>query len=169
MTQTAVPINDTLVGGWSEGAGDGGSDAFDELDETVAAADDATTYWRSSNNPSSDPIRCGVTALVDPITKVGHVLKARCAKSGSGGRQIDIVVRLFEGAAQRAGASLSNISDAWQTISYTLSEAEANAIGDHGNLRIEVEANVSGGGAGRRLYCTAMELECPNVRRVFTT
>lgn len=172
MTQFAIPTSDIAQDAWIEGVGDGDGDAFDELDEGIdgGTPDDDTTYWQSPSNPSTgDAIRCAVAlkisgaALEDPGVNIGHILKARCRKDAAGGRTMDVVVRLFEGVTQRASASLANITDAWTTISVTLTAAEADAITDYTNLRIEVDPNSSPPGAARRLFCTAMEFEFPDL------
>ena len=172
MTQFAIPTSDIAQDGWAEGVGDLDADAFDELDEGIdgGTPDDDTTYWQSPNNPATgEAIRCAVglaisgAALEDPGVNTGHVLKARCRKSAAGGRTLTVVVRLFEGVAQRASTVLIDISNAWTTISVTLTAAEADAIGDYTNLRIEVDPSTSGGGGARRLRCTAMEFEVPDL------
>ena len=172
MTQFAIPTSDIAQDAWTEGVGDGDGDAFDELDEGIdgGAPDDDTTYWQSPANPAAgEAIRCAVgleisgAALEDPGVNIGHILKARCRKGAAAGRSVDVTVRLFEGATQRASTSLANITNAWTTISLILTAAEADAITDYTNLRIEVDPDSSPPGAMRNLFCTAMEFEFPDL------
>lgn len=164
MAQYGVPISDFSIASWTQGAGDGDGDAFDELDEGINSGtpDDATTYWQSPGNPSAQKIRCGITALTDPSSSVGHWLRARCKKSSATTGVIDVYVRLYEGATLRAETSLLDIGAVWQTIGYLLSGAQADAISNYSDLLIEVEANTPSTANGRRLHLTAMEFECPD-------
>lgn len=163
--QFGVPISDLSDGAWSENAGDADADHFDEMDEGISSTDDATTSWRSANNPSADMLSSNITSLTDPSDDTGHVLRVRAAKSAAGGRTIDIDFRIEQGGstihATCNDTSNNAISETWTTYSVTLPTSCTSLISDYGDLEIVVEGNFGGTGGGRRLLLSTSELEIP--------
>lgn len=168
MAQLAKPISDVNHPNWTQGAGDGNATHFEELDEGIASADDATTYWQhSSGAGGGNPIESNVTSLTDPSSSVSHVLRTRERKSATGGKVLDIlcalacssgVVLVFDNKSLAANFDTTT----WTTHTYTLSGAEADAITDYTTISIATKVAWSGGGAARVAHVTAHEFECPD-------
>lgn len=162
MVQLANPTFGASLGGWSEGAGDGDVDAWDELDEGFPS-DDATTYWSSPTNADNDALRVGISPVTDPGVSTGHLVRVRCRNGAGGSRQVDLTIRLFDVSVQICeDTSNTDIGTAWTTFTYNLTGAEADAIVNYNNLRIEVEIDTPGGGSGSNLDCSTMQFECPD-------
>jgi hypothetical protein len=179
-TQYWHPNANFNVNDFTQGAGDGDGDYFDELDEGIndpsGGPDDATTYWQSGTNPIGNTISCtpltesmisvGLSDLITPDVRTGHHMRVRVAKSASGGRQIDAYYNLCEDEPVidqiHASSSQSAISNTWATLTYSLSEAEATDIDQYIDLVLSVNCDTVGGGPGRGCYVSTMELETPD-------
>ncbi len=93
MAQFARPSADTLRDNWEE---DDGTtvDIFDQIDEV--ASDDAD-FIRTVLTPTNDVYVCALTAVTDPVSSTGHVVRYRYGKDSASGDQIDITVQLRQG------------------------------------------------------------------------
>lgn len=170
-TQYGIPIGGGSNVRYTEGAGDGDADWFDELDEGFGAGrgdgsgpDDSTTYWRSGDNPQPDFIDTIVTdsTFEDPLTSSGHIVRSRDRKNSSGGKQIDLDIVLREGGTPRATFTFTDINEVWTTRENTLSAAQANSIGNYTGIRVRSLSEAVGGGAARHSQVTAHEFEFPD-------
>lgn len=169
MSQWGLPNANSGTTNWTQGAGDGDADWFDELAEGFGAGrgsgagpDDTTTAWISPQSPVNEQIKTALSSVTDPQSSSGHVVRTRNRKSSASGVQIDIIIYLFEGATQRATASFAAVNEVFTTRVINLSAAEADAITNYGNLIVVTEADAVGGGANRRGNESAHELEVPN-------
>ena len=170
MAQFALPTSDTFVLGWAEGAGDGDANHWDELDEGFGAGrgsgsgpDDATTYWVNTGTKGSPfPLRNGLSSVTDPVGNTGHFIRSDCRKSASGGRQIDLTIKLYDPSTERAAETFVNVDDVWTAQTHTLTTGEADSIGAYGSLRMETYGTEVGGGGPRNPECSAHEFECPD-------
>lgn len=135
------------------------------------APDDAD-YIESPNNPSGDIIRFGTVFLAnrtggtgaDPGVDKSHRLIIRHQKNGAGGRTIDLTwrVKKGDGTVIQSG-TIADISDAWTTTRVFLTAANVATISDYTDLFLEIEANVSGTGAGRTARVSYIEIDVPDI------
>lgn len=110
---------------------------FDQIDE--AAVDDLD-YIRTSAPPGANEYEAGLSAVTDPVSSAGHVMRWRRRKDATGGSTINLTVRLLQAAVQITSQADNTIPDAFTTASYTLSGAEADAITDYTVLNMEFVA-----------------------------
>ena len=170
MAQYALPEANSGTTDWSGFNHDGDGDWYDELDEGFGAGrgsgsgpDALSTSWDSGTNPTAKGIRTDLAAVTDPATNTGHIYRTQSQKGGgAGGQQIDITIRLFQGATEKASATFTDIGTVMTIRTDTLSAAEADSITDYSNLEIDTEANKVGGGGPRRGMESAHEFECPD-------
>jgi len=174
LTQYALPISDNgLDTDWVQGAGDGDADHFDEQDEGFGAGrgsgsgpDDATTYWNMTGIGTAyagDHLANNLGGITDPGVGTGHIYRVRCAKSASAGKQVDVRISLTATGMSSVILDFTNISNVWTTREDTLTAAEADSITDYtSGMVIGQEGVTVGGGAGRTLFSSALEFECPD-------
>jgi len=92
----------------------------------------------------------GLDDLTDPTSSVGHVMRYRYKKDFSGGVTIALRVRLMDGSTARATRTHSNIAASWKQRESVLTAAEANAISDYTDLRLEFRFIATGTGSTRK-------------------
>jgi len=135
---------------------------WQQLDE--ATADDDTTVVDSANNPGETDgtgFEVALGSIPDPQSSSGHAVRVRARRNG-GARTITLNWRLYQGTTAVISAKSLTLTDSYQTSTYTLSGAEADAISDYSDLRVRVWGTTSGGGAGSKLRVTWIELETPD-------
>jgi hypothetical protein len=133
-TQTARPVSDVsntgVVGVPAPGGGSG-------VYARVGALVD-TEYAEYSD---SGDLVVGVSALADPNTGSGHVVKfrARYAAGASGG---SVTTKLLQGATEIASWT-DTVSGTFADFTHTLNSTQANAISDYSALRFEQTVTLS--------------------------
>lgn len=145
MPQFGRPSTDTTRDNWEEDDGTTTS-IWDQIDES--AADDAD-FIRTVLTPTNDVYVTRLTAVSDPLSSTGHVVRYRYRKDSAGGDQIDLVVQLRQGYVSEgtpgtliASATHTNIDgSAWTAGSITLSGAEADSITNYGDLYLRFVGN----------------------------
>lgn len=157
MTQFARPSSDVATGTWTT------APLFNKVDEVAANDGD---FIQSANSPNFDICELGLSSITDPEGNTGHVVRYRYQKSAAAGRQIDLVVRLLDGATEIASYTHTDIGNGWVQADQTLSGAEADAIGNYGDLRLEFNADAVGGGAGRNGQVSWAVMETPDAPEV---
>ena len=136
MAQFARPSADTVNTAWTED--DGTTDAlFGEIDES--SFDDAD-YIKTATPPGANEYETLLTSVTDPLSSSNHIMRWRRRKQPAGGAQINLTVRLMQGGTQITSQSDTNIPDSFATATYTLSGAEADAITNYADLRLEFVA-----------------------------
>lgn len=137
MPQFARPSADTVRTGWTDEAG-GTTSIYTGIDEVTA--EDAE-YIKTPTPPGGNEFETLLTAVTDPVSSTGHIMRWRRRKQpASGSAQIDLTVRLMQGATQIVSRPDTNLPGAFTDASYTLSGAEADAITDYADLRLELVA-----------------------------
>lgn len=137
MPQFGRPdADDANPGAWTTDAG-GSSNLFGAIDESSPSDVD---YVQSPLAPATAIYRCTLSNIEDPVSSTGHVVRYRYSKDAAGGAQINLVVRLKQGSTTIASWTHNNISETWTAAAQTLSGAEADAITDYNDLRLEFEA-----------------------------
>jgi len=167
VAQYALPVSDNVTTNWTEDAGDGDGNAFDELDEGFGAGrgsgsgpDDATTYWGTTVDLAQ--ISTIIGALIEPAVDTGHIVRIRSRKSAAAGQQQDHRVNIN---FANPNTTFSAVDEVWTSREVTLTEAQASSLATHydtGELTLFLRVDEVGGGAGRVGQCSAMEFECPD-------
>lgn len=149
LSQTVIPFKiqylrpllDISDGSWLTDTG--GSDLRTAIDETTASDAD---YITSSSSPvSPDICEIKVSSGANPNASndgAQHHIRYRYKKDTAGGDSIDLTVRLVQASTTIASWTHTDISDTYANADQTLSDAEANAITDYGDLRLRFEATV---------------------------
>ncbi len=129
------PDSDVTVGTWTKETGSG-VNVYQSIDELSRSDAD---YMRSAFNPSSDLYEASLEDVSDPNSSSGHVVRYSYYKEGT--EQIDLVVRLMQGAVEIASWTHNNIGTAVVQQNQTLSGAQADAITNYNDLRLRFTAN----------------------------
>jgi len=133
------PNADTSIGSWTDQAG-GTTNLYTRIDDWPSA-DDAD-YVRSELNPTNSAAKF---ALRDPGSvdaAAAHNVKYRYYKEDSGGQQIDLTVRLVQGASTVIATwTHLNIGGTVVEAQQSLSAGEISSITDYTALHLEFEAN----------------------------
>ncbi len=145
MAQFGRPSADTTRDNWVEDDGTT-TDIFDQIDESVV--DDAD-YIKTQLSPSSDVYVTKLTALEDPISSSGHIVRFRYRKDASGGDALDLLTELRQGYTNEGSqgtliASQNNtdiLGSGWVDGTFTLSGGEADSITDYTDLYLRFVAN----------------------------
>lgn len=172
MPNYALPVQDIALGSWTEGAGNGDANAWDELDEgfgagrgTGSGPDDSTTYWQSEDRIATGDyttLEVKLGSVPTPPTRLQHIVRVRWRKGATGGVQVNAKFQLYQGMTAITGVqTVTNIGATWQTNTYTLTEAEASSITDYSDLRVRVWGSSIADGLQRRIWLSAIELEVP--------
>ena len=137
MPQFARPSADTVRTGWTED--DATTDAlWAEIDES--SFDDAD-YIKTPTPPGANEYETLLTTVTDPISSSGHIMRWRRRKQpASGSSDINLVVRLMQGGTQITSQADNTLPGSFTSTSYTLSGAEADAITNYADLRLEFVA-----------------------------
>lgn len=137
MAQFARPSADTVRSGWTDQAG-GTTTIYTSIDESVANDGD---YIKTAAPPGSNEFETLLTSVTDPVSSSGHVMRWRRRKQPpSGSTDINLTVRLLQGAVEIVSRPDNAIPGSYADTSYTLSAGEADAITDYGDLRLEFVA-----------------------------
>lgn len=146
MTQTAVPTTDTTRTAWTTDSG-GTTNLFQQIDETVAAANDAD-YDKSATPPGTNVYVTKLSSVTDPVSSVSHTIEVRCRKQPTGGATRTLTVELRQGYVNEGSqgtliATLTDsaVADSFTTRTYTLTGAEADAITNYGDLYLRFVAS----------------------------
>jgi hypothetical protein len=127
--QVASPIMDNNVGSWTF------APLWQKLDEYPA--DDADYITSPSETAPQFEVKLG-NNLIDPLSSTNHVIKVRAKSTGSGPAET-ATLQLFQGATQKATSGAISITrNAFSTLTYTLTPAQADSITDYTNLSVRV-------------------------------
>ena len=135
LPQVLRPTSDVAAGGWTPSTG---ASLYGVLNET--SADDGD-YIQSGDNPNADLCEVALTAASDPHASSGYIVQYRVYKDGTA--TAALLFRLMEGAVQRATWTVSDVPSTPTTGAYELTTAEVDSIGDHADLRVQMEATVA--------------------------
>ena len=137
MAQFARPSADTVRTGWTDDAG-GTTNIFGAIDEAVASD---TDYIKTPTPPGANEFESLLTTVTDPVSSANHVMRWRRRKQpASGSATINLTVRLMVGAVQITSQADNGLPGSFTDTSYTLSGAEADAITNYADLRLEFVA-----------------------------
>ena len=172
LVSYAIALPDGVVtnnGPWDDPDGVySGAGLWQALDDGVTNTDDNTSKLRSIVNPAfTNYFEVSLTDITDPGVATGHIMRirGRCAVTSV---VHDVEFHLYEGTTLRATGTGTWNSLTWTTLSYTLTESEANAITDYTDLRIRFAADqISGTSA--RAQVTGVELEVSYVADTLRT
>lgn len=143
-----------------------GTNGFGAIDESSASDAD---FWFGDNNVAEE-LEVSLSNVTDPNSSSGHIVRFRIGKTNAGvldggGNAVTVTCRLMQGTTQIATSGAITATGTWTTSSFTLSSAEADAITNYNDLRLEFVTSSSGGSpANRRGGAVSWaELEVPNV------
>lgn len=136
MPQFGRPSADTVRTAWTDEAG-GIVDIYTGIDEVTA---EDVEYIKTPTPPGSNEFETLLTSVTDPVSSTGHVMRWRRRKQPSGGAQINLTVRLVQGVTQITSQADNNLPTTFTDTSYTLLAAEADAITNYSDLRLEFTA-----------------------------
>lgn len=128
------PDADVSDGNWTNQAGSN-VNLFASIDELTASDSD---YIQSQTNPQND---LAEVSLVDPPFQLASPIVARYRYKKEGTSQVDLIVRLMQGATQIAQWSHSDISESYVDAAQTLTTPQVAAITDPNDLRFQFEAD----------------------------
>jgi hypothetical protein len=135
-TQRAYALSDVSDGSWLTNAGS--ATLYAAIDETTAS--DADFIQSSASPASADVCEIQFQALNDPSSSAGHNVSYRYQKDVAAGDQINLTVRLMQGATEIAAWTHTNIGLGWTGVTQTLTGTQADAITNYGDLRLRFEA-----------------------------
>lgn len=154
--QKGKVIQDIANSIWYDQNG-GTQDIFQSIDETTPNDAD---YIRTDDNPVTATYEGNIQAHEDPNRSDNHIMRVRHLKTGD--RNGTITVTLFqETVGNIASFEATPVQDTANTLEYTLTGAEADAITDYTRLRVRFVGATTGGGSQTRLRVTWFELEVP--------
>jgi len=124
MVQIARPDADIADGLWIPIGGP--SDLFECINEVTP--NDLTDYIEDLNS-NNTTCEVGLSDLTDPVGNVGHIVRFRMQGNGTGGPE-RCVVELYDGTTLIAASGNQTSRAAWGDKSFTLTDIEADNIGD---------------------------------------
>ena len=133
------PDADTNIGSWTNQAGSA-VNLFQSIDEVTPSDAD---YVRSEINPVSSAARFRLSDFGSAVdTNYDHIIRYRYGKDFNDGQQIDITVRLIQGASTVIATwSHPNVSTTIAQANQTLTAPQVASITNYADLFIEFEAN----------------------------
>lgn len=137
MPQFARPSADTVRTAWTDQAG-GTTTIYTTIDETAASDAD---YIKTATPPGANEFETLLTSVTDPVSSTGHIMRWRRRKQpASGSATINLTVRLLQTSTQITSQADNGLPGVFTDTSYTLSGAEADAITNYADLRLEFVA-----------------------------
>lgn len=158
MAQFSRPDADDAIGVWTNSAGTQ-VNLWSYVDE--ATADDAD-FVQNDAPAAGELCDLGLSTITDPQVSTGHVIRWRYRKNAAAGKSVQVTLKLRQGATDIVTRTFSAISEVWTQDNYTLTAAEADSITNYANLNVRLEGIQSGGGAGRTVQVSWVELETPD-------
>jgi hypothetical protein len=142
--QLAVPVGDDVSGNdVSKGAfkaiSGNNLPLWPDVDEKLSLDD--TDYIYSGKSASTAELF--LSDPTDPNIGTGHIIRFKARRTGG---SASVELQLLESGVLRAttGVRTPSVVNTWEEIFYTLSEAEANAIGNYNNLTMSVTSSSVG-------------------------
>jgi transposase-like protein len=156
--QFARPDSDVTVGTWTT------APLYSKINTTTP---DDSTLVRSANNPSNAAFEVGLSDVEDPQASTGHILRVRERMQQSGGGSqatTSVTIALRQGSTTIASQTYTHAAGdlTWYTRALTLTSTQADAITNYNDLRINVNANKTGGTRTGWVEVSWAEFETPD-------
>ncbi len=153
MAQFARPDSTVSAGLWEPIGGP--STLWEAIDEVTP---DDNDYIEALNGENTT-CELGLTTITDPSSSIDHTMRFRI--QGTGGQAPErCEMQLFDGSTQIATTGTRSSRGAWSTEEYILTTAEADAIGNYGDLRVKIiSSNLA---ATDDMWCSFAEFEVPD-------
>lgn len=135
MTQYGRPMQDITRVGWVTQSG-GTTNLYATLDEEVLP--DHSDYVESPAPPGTNEYEVKLSPLGDPDMSGLH--RVRYWRRFVGDTQTQLSLRLMQGTTQISTLSDQGVDCEWGIVSWLLSAAQADAITDYTDLRVEFVA-----------------------------
>lgn len=136
MTQYGRPIQDITVSGWVTQSG-GTTNLYATLDEVPVP--DHTDYVETSAPPGNNEYEVKVSALGDP--EVSSLHRVRYWRRFVGESPVQLSLRLMQGTTEISTLSDQGLDIEWGFVTWGLTAAQADAITDYTDLRVEFVAS----------------------------
>ena len=138
-TSYLYPDADSSIGNWTDQAG-GTTDIYQAIDETEASD---TDYVKSESNPSSSAFKVRLSNPgTAPDSSGRHEIAYRYRKNSNGNQQINLTVKLVEGASTVIATwSHTDIGTTVTAAQQNLSTGEVSSISDYDDLFLEFTAS----------------------------
>jgi hypothetical protein len=137
-TETIRPSADDTDGNWTNEAA--GTTLYTSIDESAASDVD---YIQSGDDPAND--LCKIK-LASPVGTPLEPFYVRFRFKKDGVSEMNLTVRLFEGASTIASWAYADIADTYVTEEETLTAPQFASITDFTNLYLTFTANLAAGG-----------------------
>jgi len=148
--QYARPSSDISNNGeWTNSSGPSSYLLLDEVSPSDA------DYIQTTASPTGPLIVLGLSAVTDPVSSADHTFSFRAVNDSP---DDTIVVSLYQGATLIASKT-QILTASFATYTYTLSGAEADAITDYSDLRVQILSAV---GSFSTTQFSWFELEVPD-------
>ena len=153
MTQYAYPDSDVSDGSWVNES-DSGENLYASIDNTqpLDSGNDSDFVYSSDQSYSADSMIVGLSNVTDPSRAKGD--------PGGGFAIPNLTVALLETSTQRATVTITP-TVGYADYSFTLTTAEANAIGNYNNLRLKF-TRAAADGMWEQGYVSQAYFECPD-------
>jgi hypothetical protein len=137
MAQFARPSADTVRTAWTDQAA-GTTNIYTTIDEVSFSDAD---YIKTPAPPGTNEFETLLTTVTDPVSSVNHIMRWRRRKQpASGSSDINLTVRLLVATTQITSQADNTLPGTFTDTSYTLSGAEADAITNYADIRLEFVA-----------------------------
>ena len=124
-------------------SGDWASGSYTEIDESVRNDADYTKSSRLAKS-QTDVVTFTISDVTDPNVSTGHIIRYTYKEDALGSNSPSLIIRLLQGTTQITSWTQSSPLPSSFTLSTrTLTTAQANAITNYTNLRLEFTASCS--------------------------
>lgn len=162
MTQTLVPSADVSnAGSWTT------APLWSSIDDPndLTPADIITKANKTTGACRVGPLVSTSGTVVDPVSSTSHILKLDGAKVGT--NAVTLTVSLYQGTTLITSGLAVTLTTSYALYSYTLSAAEADAITNYADLRIDINCTAAGTSSGARV--SSAWLEVPGISKITLT
>lgn len=135
MPQYGRPAQDITRTGWVTESG-GTTNLYASIDEEVYP--DHSNYVESPAPPGTNEYEVKLSPLGDPEVSTLHHI--RYWRRSVGDAQVNLSLRLMQGVTEIATLSDQGVDIEWGFVQWALTSAQADAITDYTDLRVEFVA-----------------------------
>ena len=154
MAQYARPDSDVQTTNWNSSTGGVFYGCIDEV--TPSDSDYVYTDAMATNT-----LIVGLSDVTDPSSSINHTIRFRAKSANASKGPESCECELYEGSTKIAAMGAQALTrDTYNTFQYTLTEAEANAIGDYTALRLHFTPD-PGSGTNDEIHVSWAEFEVP--------
>ena len=155
--QYARPSGTVSSGNWTPS---GAGSLHAAMDEVTTNND---TDYANLADDGAGTMEVNLSAVTDPAVGSGHIMRFRAKAAGSKNPAETVTWTLYQGTTQIANRPNNTIPrGSYQTVTYTLSAAQADLITDYSNLRFRFTGAGIKESSSETIRITWCELEVPD-------